>query len=95
LYPWPHAFSALHGKRLILRRSVIAAPDPGRPLLMSATVLPGTVVEADGDRLMIATGDGPLRILEIQSEGKRPLQAREFLAGHHLKAGDRFTGEVR
>jgi methionyl-tRNA formyltransferase len=53
--------------------------------------MPGTILEADGDRLIIATGDGHLRVVEIQAEGKRPLGAREFLAGHRLTPGDRFT----
>jgi methionyl-tRNA formyltransferase len=54
-------------------------------------VLPGTILEADGERLVILTGHGRLRIVEIQAEGKRPMSAREFLAGHRLTAGDRFT----
>jgi hypothetical protein len=29
-------------------------------------------------------------VLEIQPEGKRPMAARDFLAGHRLRAGDRF-----
>ena len=87
LHPWPHAFSFLHGKRFILRRSAIEAPGAGRALPDP----PGTILEADGDRLTIATGDGVLRIVEIQAEGKRPMNVREFLAGHRLTTGDRFT----
>ena len=40
------------------------------------------MLEADGDRLIVATGDGARRTHEIQAEGKRPMSAREFLAGH-------------
>ena len=83
LHPWPHAFSFLHGKRFILRRSAVDAPGPAGP--------PGTILEADGDRLIVITGEGHLRIVEIQAEGKRPMSAREFLAGHRLTVGDRFT----
>jgi methionyl-tRNA formyltransferase len=83
LHPWPHAFSFLGDKRFILRRSSV---EPS-----AETTLPGTIIEADGDRLLIATGDGRLRVVEIQPEGKRPMGAREFLAGHRLTAGDRFT----
>jgi methionyl-tRNA formyltransferase len=83
LHPWPHAFSVLDGKRFILRRSSV---EPG-----GTTGQPGTILEAEGDRLIIATGDGHLRVVEIQAEGKRPMSAREFLAGHRLTAGDRFT----
>jgi methionyl-tRNA formyltransferase len=40
---------------------------------------------------LIATADGVLRIVELQAEGKRPMSARDFLAGHRLTIGDRFT----
>ena len=109
LHPWPHAFSFVHGKRVIIRRSETPGPTgpgvrtadetpgPTGPAAHIANVgrvlldPPGTILSADGDRLIVSTGDGALRILEIQAEGKRPVTAREFLAGHRLTAGDRLT----
>jgi len=82
LHPWPHAYSFVNGRRLILLRSVC---QPG------ARHVPGTIVDAHGDRLTVATGDGVLQLLTVQPEGKRPMSAREFLAGRPLAAGDRFT----
>ena len=58
---------------------------------MSAADAPGMLSEAAGDRLVVATGAGRLQLLVIQAEGKRPMGAREFLAGHPLTQGDRFT----
>ncbi len=101
LHPWPHAFSVVQGKRVILRRSAVEAPQAGRVVLDSPKLgeggldPPGTILDADGDRLIVATGEGALRILEIQAEGKRPMAAREFLAGHRLTSGDRFAEIVR
>jgi methionyl-tRNA formyltransferase len=104
LHPWPHAFSFVQGKRVILRRSALDAPGPEAPgrqaidvgrVLLDPPLPPGTIFEADGDRLIVATGDQALRLIEIQAEGKRPMSAREFLAGHRLTPGDRFTGMVR
>jgi methionyl-tRNA formyltransferase len=86
LHPWPHAFSFVQGKRVIVRRSAVEAAGSGAP---------GTILEADGDRLIVATGEDTLRILEMQAEGKRPMTAREFLAGHRLTVGDRFAEMVR
>ena len=83
LHPWPHAFTFHHGRRLILHRSTsFDGPHTSEP---------GTIVEAIGDSLVVRAGSGHIRLMRIQSEGKRPMAAREFLAGHPLKPGDRFT----
>jgi methionyl-tRNA formyltransferase len=84
LHPWPHAFTHVRGRRVILHRSETAGED-------HASADPGTLLETDGDRLVVATGTGTLRILVIQAEGKRPMAAREYLAGHPLAPGDRFS----
>lgn len=86
LFPWPHAYSFLGGRRFILLRSQSSAPGEAE-----ADEIPGTILEADGDRLTIGTGAGRLHVTEIQAEGKRPMSMREFLAGHRLTAGERFT----
>jgi len=82
LHPWPHAFSFLNGRRLILLRSTVVIGLAGAP---------GTVIEADGDRLTIAAGSSGIAVMEIQAEGKRPMTPREFMAGHHITPGDVFT----
>jgi methionyl-tRNA formyltransferase len=82
LHPWPHAFSFLSGRRLILLRSAVVSGLAGTP---------GTVIEAEGDRLTIAAGHDGLAVIGIQAEGKRPMTPREFMAGHHITRGDVFT----
>ncbi len=79
LHPWPHAVTFADGRRLILHRS--------RPGSGTSTKAPGTVLEATGERLSVATGEGTLDLLELQAEGKRPMSARDFLAGHALAPG--------
>jgi methionyl-tRNA formyltransferase len=94
LHPWPHAFSFLHGRRLILIRSRAVAVEhaaSGPDESETAAEQPGTILDASGERLVVATGAGSLELLQVQAEGKRPMSAREFLAGHRLTAGDRFT----
>jgi methionyl-tRNA formyltransferase len=55
---------------------------------------PGAIVTAEQDRLEVATGEGLLRIEEIQPEGRRVMAARDWLAGHEgLRPGARFTRE--
>lgn len=82
LHPWPLASTTVGGRRLILLRSHVV------PLMTPAA--PGTVVAAHGSRLEFATGDGlALAIDEVQPEGRRRMEARDFLAGHPLSEGDR------
>jgi len=85
LHPWPHASTYARGRRLILLRSHVPAACP------PAASRPGAIVEAHGDRLTVATGDGLLQLLEVQPEGKRAMTARDFLAGRLLAVGDRLA----
>jgi methionyl-tRNA formyltransferase len=80
--PWPGTYTALAGRRMKIHRAA--------PLAESAGAAPGTVVRAADDRLEVATGDGRLAVLELQLEGRRRLTAREFLAGHPLRGGERL-----
>ena len=80
--PWPSAYTMLGERLMKIHRT--------EPLAAVANAAPGTVVHAAGDRLEVATRDGCLALLEIQLEGKRRLAAREFLAGHSLREGDRL-----
>lgn len=83
LHPWPHAFTQGPGGRLILHRSGVEAVAAGAP--------PGTtLLSPTTDEIRVATGDGVLRILELQAEGGKVLPARRFLAGHPLPAGTRL-----
>jgi methionyl-tRNA formyltransferase len=88
LHPWPHAFTFHRGRRFIIRRTSFAKPPhlPHPPDLSS----PGLIVAAADDDLVVQTGAGAIRIVEIQAEGKRPMTAREFLAGHPLEPGTAF-----
>ncbi|MBX3744067.1 MAG: methionyl-tRNA formyltransferase [Verrucomicrobiae bacterium] len=87
LDPWPGAFTTF--------------PDPaGRPLLLKiwrATPVPeqgpsGVVLRASGSELIVATGEGALRLDVLQREGRRPLPARDFLAGQTVREGQRLGG---
>jgi methionyl-tRNA formyltransferase len=84
LHPWPHAYSELQGERTILLRSEVERELP------NARALPGTVLDAHSDQFTVQTGDGVLRLLMLQREGRRPLTAREFLAGRRIQPGARF-----
>lgn len=80
--PWPGVFTHL--------------PGPGKPVLLKigraelvaeSTGRPGEVLCADRAGIVIACGQGALRVTELQREGGRRLTAAEFLQGHPLPAG--------
>ena len=89
LYPWPHAFSYLDGQRYVVLRTALTEPPAAS--VASGRLVPGQLIEAAGDRLIVAAGLGTaVAVLEIQPEGKRPQVARTFLAGHRLVVGSTF-----
>ena len=47
--------------------------------------------ELDGDE--VATGDGGLRLVQVQPEGKAPTDARSWANGARPADGERFGGE--
>ena len=84
LYPWPHAFSYLNGERLIVMRSHVA-PEP-------TSANPGTIVDVSSGAISVATGHGGrLAIDEVQPEGRRAMKVRDYLAGHPIQPGTRFS----
>jgi methionyl-tRNA formyltransferase len=84
LHPWPLASSSIGGHRLlVLRTKMSEGPAP-------ASAIPGTVLEAEGERFVVAAGHGTIQILELRPEGRRTMTAREFLAGHRVAVGARM-----
>ena len=72
--PWPSAYTYWNGKMLKIIEASSDDQADANP--------PGTVVESDaGDRIVISTGRGTLRVTRLQLEGRRPASAREFLQG--------------
>lgn len=84
LQPWPLVSAWVDGARYLIHRTMVMderSVDPG-----------GSILEAAGESLKIAAGDGRvIRILQIQPEGRRVMTTREFLSGHRLPLGARLT----
>jgi methionyl-tRNA formyltransferase len=74
--PWPVAFFEI-GKERIRVHAAIDLPGP-------AGAVPGTVLD---ERLLIACGEGALRLLRLQRPGRTPLDAPEFLRGYPIPPG--------
>lgn len=77
LLPWPAAVTEVAGVRCKIFASRAEA----------AQGKPGTVLEAGKQGILVACGQGALRILELQPDGKKAMPAAAFLQGHPLKVG--------
>lgn len=53
--------------------------------------VPGTVLAADAEGVVVACGDGALRLEVLQAPGGKRLAAAEFLRGHPLPVGTVLT----
>jgi methionyl-tRNA formyltransferase len=85
-HPWPGATTRHGGGDLKLLR---VRPEPGDPL--PADVLPGTVLGVDRLGIVVAAGEGTrLRLLDVQPESRRAMEAAAFAAGARLQPGTRL-----
>jgi methionyl-tRNA formyltransferase len=51
---------------------------------------PGTIADVSPEGVVVACGEGALRLTQLQKPGGKRLPVREFLAGSTLAAGQRF-----
>lgn len=86
--PWPGAFTTTPGG-LRLR----AFPPVLREIGGGFEGVPGQVLEVDRDGMVVRTGDGAVRIREVQPAGSRRMDARDAVAGRRVRVGDVLGGE--
>ena len=78
LNPWPIALTTLHGVRM---KVYAAEPAEGHGK-------PGEVLTADTKTgLVVACGDGAVRLTEIQMVGGKRMDAKDYLRGHSIETG--------
>jgi methionyl-tRNA formyltransferase len=58
--------------------------------LVEGRGVPGTVLEAEDDRLVVAAGEGAIRLLVVQVAGRKTMSAADFIRGHRIRPGDRM-----
>lgn len=80
--PWPSAYTTWQGEPLKILNAAPTASPKGEHL-------PGTVV-AQGETAVVVTGDGGLRLEQIQPAGKRPMAVADFLRGRPDFIGTRL-----
>jgi methionyl-tRNA formyltransferase len=90
MQPWPTASTLWQPRgsetkppvRLIVHRTEVAGGEG----------TPGEVIEASGERLVVAGAEGALALLLIQLPGKKPSSPGDFLRGHRIVPGEFMGG---
>ncbi|HEY8358249.1 MAG TPA: methionyl-tRNA formyltransferase [Ramlibacter sp.] len=79
--PFPGAGAVLAGESLKLWAA---------RAVEGAAALPGTILDAGPQGIVVACGEGALRLATLQRAGGKRLPAADFLRGFPLQAGQRF-----
>ncbi|NYF79504.1 methionyl-tRNA formyltransferase [Granulicella arctica] len=78
--PWPGAYTTLRGKKFLVHRMRLTDEHTSQPA--------GTLL-VHGDELRVSCGDGSVLAWdEVQLEGKRRMNAAEFLRGYQVVTGE-------
>jgi methionyl-tRNA formyltransferase len=85
--PWPSAYTTLHGKLLKIFAAQVEESREGETQISSTLAAPGTVIKVNPHTLRIATGAGGLVPTDVQLEGKKRLEVKDFLKGCPVTSG--------
>jgi methionyl-tRNA formyltransferase len=84
--PWPSATAVHGGKTVKVLSSAVGAEG-----IASGAGTPGEVVAAGRDGISVACGSGVLRLLSVQPEGGKVMDAWAYAQGRRLGKGDRLS----
>lgn len=82
LNPWPSAYCFLDGKMLKIWEAEVL---PKEAALEAEALENGAVVAVEKDSFVVKTGEGYLRVLSVQLEGKKRMDTAAFLRGYVLE----------
>ena len=81
--PWPSAYAFLNGETFKLFSPKIVENLSG---------VPGEILVADKNGLVVATKDSAILFDEIQAPTQKRMSVKDYLLGHKLSVGDLFKG---
>lgn len=80
LNPWPSAYTHWNDKVIKLWQADVVEDNTDQET--------GTIVKVEKDSFYVQTGEGLLKIEELQLQGKKRMDAGTFLRGNHLEYGE-------
>ncbi|HHY25586.1 MAG TPA: methionyl-tRNA formyltransferase, partial [Desulfitobacterium dehalogenans] len=82
LNPWPGSYTTFRGETVKVWKSTVSADEKGYDFK------PGEIIECNSQGLLVQTGEGLIRITEVQPAGKKSMPARDFFLGRHGQVGE-------
>ena len=89
LHPWPSAYTHLADKVIKILQSEVTSEEELQTLEIHLAQ-PGTIIGINTCAFYVQTGDGVLRVDQIQVSGKKAMTVQAFLLGHKLPVGLSF-----
>lgn len=80
LTPWPSAYTNWNGKVMKIWDAEVAEG--------TTAEVAGTIVKVEKEAFYVQTGEGLLKICELQIPGKKRMDAGAFLRGYQVKEGE-------
>lgn len=97
LNSWPSAYTSFHGKTLkIWECNVVSGGQEQKAVSHKiGETLPGTVTAVEKDAFYVQTGEGILKVTQVQLEGKKRMEVRAFLLGCQMSVGELLGNDER
>lgn len=81
LNPWPSAYTSINGKTLKIYQAEVVADGSSEGEI-------GDVIAKDKKSFTVRCGNGALRIMNLQLEGKKRMDTAAFLLGYDVQVGN-------
>ena len=78
LSPWPVATAKLGEKTIKIHKTIVSEPSNGKP---------GEVIVSDKKLIVACGGSTSVEIVVLQTEGKKAMNAADFLRGNPIEKG--------
>lgn len=78
--PWPGAYTFYKGERMRVWKTVV---EDGR-----TDKAPGTIIKAGKEGITASTGDGTVKIVEVQFDSCKRMHVGEYIRGHAIDEGE-------
>lgn len=85
LNPWPSAFTHINGKSLKIYKAEVITEEN-----IANSCEPGTILDVDKVSFTVRCGNGALRVMSLQLEGKKRMDTAAFLLGYKVNVGVRL-----